>query len=173
MEKNAGSALKTVILVVLILAVLFLNVVQWRTLGETRARLIQGEQQLELANMRLVTLKGLDTQRNKLKSELELLSELLPAQPLEDDLILDVQSGADLSGMRLAHIRFAERKVSEDGYVEMPAQFLLEGSYHELLHFLDYLQVYERAVRLDELRVDKNENTMTVNIMASAFYAAD
>lgn len=172
MVKNSGNAAKTLLLTVLIIAGAILNLMQWRNLGQERARLALEKQQLELANTKLAAMKELEKRSDQMEAELEILAQLLPGEPEEDMLILDLQSGADLSAMRFVQVRFAERRETS-GTVEMPFQCTFEGGYHELLHFLDYLQVYERAVRVDELRVDKNEDLMTVNIRASAFYAAD
>jgi Tfp pilus assembly protein PilO len=74
--------------------------------------------------------------------------------------------------MGFVQIRFGER-VEKEGFMEMPMNVQFEGAYHELLYFLDYLQVYERAVRIDELRVDEADDTMMVSVRASTFYSAE
>ncbi|MBT9136803.1 MAG: hypothetical protein DDT34_01889 [Firmicutes bacterium] len=175
MEKKQGDVLLAGALVVLLLAGLFLNLNQWNGLQQERVRLTEQEQSLAAAQVRLAGLQALAKQGAKLANDLEIMEQLLPATAQEDVLLVDLQAGADLAAMRFAQIRFAERLSQEgqEGLVEMPLGILLEGSYHQLLHFLDYLSVYERAVRLDELMLSQGPEGMTINIRASAFYAAN
>ncbi|EEG78352.1 type 4a pilus biogenesis protein PilO [Dethiobacter alkaliphilus] len=171
MSKQNGNILKYVLVGILVVAGILLNLMQWNTLREEQAVKEDEEQQLELAETRLASMQALAERSDEMEEELELLSQLLPEEPAEDQLILDLQSGADLSDMNFNQVRFGERR-DNDGYVEMPLSLVFAGDYHELLHFLDYLQVYERAVRIDELRIDGNdEDANTVNIQASTFYA--
>lgn len=172
MEKKQGTVVLVGALVVLLLAGLFLNLNQWNGLQQERVRLEEQEQLLAAAQVRLAGLQALAKQGAKLANDLEIMEQLLPATAQEDVLLLDLQAGADIAAMRLTQIRFAER-LSQEGLVEMPLGILLEGSYHQLLHFLDYLLVYERAVRLDELMLSQRPDGMTINIRASAFYAAN
>ena len=117
-------------------------------------------------------MKKLQEQRDQLEADLELLTQLLPDQAGEDKLLVDLQSGADQAKWTFTG-SFSDR-VTNQGYVGMPMQLQLNGTYHELLYFLDYLEFYDRALRIDELRVDESEeNGLSINIRASAFYAAD
>jgi type IV pilus assembly protein PilO len=159
-------------MVVLLVAGLFFNYMQFLQYWQETDLLAQEKQALDAVNDRLLAMVELKKQNAQMEADLEILSQLLPVNPLEDQLIVDFQSGADLSDMKLVQVRYGER-IEHEGFVEMPVNILFEGNYHELLHFLDYLQVYERAVRVDELRMDELEDKMSVSIQASAFYAAE
>jgi Tfp pilus assembly protein PilO len=172
MADKKGSALTVLVLVVLLVAGLAANYLQWGNFQEANARLAEEELLLLVAQTRLNSLKELEKKVPQMEADLEVLGALLPAGPQEDKFLLDLQSGSDLSDMKFMQIRFGERVVG-DGFVEMPVSAQFEGTYHELLYFLDYLQVYERAVRIDELRVDEAEDGMMVSVQASAFYAAE
>ena len=164
----------TLFLIVVIFVGVLVNVMQWSDLKSERELLKQEEQSLALARTRLTAMVELDKQKGQMEADLVVLGRLLPEAPSEDKLMVDLQSGADLASMEFVQVRFGER-VSGEGYMEMPLTMLFNGTYHELLHFLDYLQVYERAVRIDELRVDAgtaDSTDMTVSIKASSFYAA-
>ena len=173
MAKNNNNVMVIAVAVVLLVAGLLLNLMQWNTLQRERDFQAEEKQMLELAETRLVAMKALEQQSDEMDANLEVLTYMLPDQPHEDQLILDLQSGADLSNMDFMQVRFGERQFAE-GYVEMPLTFLFEGNYHQVLHFLDYLQVYERAIRIDDLRVDEgSEGDTMINIQASAFYEGE
>ncbi|MCR3921845.1 MAG: type 4a pilus biogenesis protein PilO [Firmicutes bacterium] len=162
----------TLFLVVVIFVGLLVCFMQFQDFRFAREELALEQQSLATAEARLIVVKELNKQKGQLEADMTVLAQSLPNEPLEDQLLLDLQSGADLATMDFVQIRFAER-VDVDNYTEMPVQILLAGTYHEILYFLDYLQVYERSLRIDELRVDESEDKMTVNIRASAFYAAE
>ncbi|MBS3887178.1 MAG: type 4a pilus biogenesis protein PilO [Dethiobacter sp.] len=174
MEKNLGKLLLPA-LVALLLVGLFLNLSQWNGLQLERRRLLEEEQVLTAAKARLVGLQALERQSAELAADWEVVEHLLPASARVEDLLLDFQAGADLAEMSFGQIRFAEQVTVEgaEGLVEIPMQLLLAGSYHQLMNFLDYLQLYERAVRIDELILSQGAEGMTVNMRVSAFYAAE
>ncbi|MCL4464047.1 MAG: type 4a pilus biogenesis protein PilO [Firmicutes bacterium] len=162
-------------LVVLLIAGFLLSLNQWNVLQLERRRLLEEEQLFSAAKARLAGLQALERQSAQLDADWEVVEQLLPTSPRVEDLLLDFQAGADLAEMNFGQIRFAEQMNVEgaEGLVEMPMQLLFEGSYHQLMNFLDYLLLYERAIRIDELRLSQNPDGMTVNMSASAFYAAE
>jgi len=164
--------LLSVTFVVVLLAGLFLNLNQWNGLQLERNRLLEEEQLLTAARARLAGLQALERQAANLAADWETVEQLLPATARAEDLLLDLQAGADLAEMSFREIRFAGQ-ANADGLVEMSMQLLFAGSYHQLLNFLDYLLLYERAIRIDELILSQGAEGMTVNIRASAFYAAE
>ena len=174
MRKNSHSLLLVITSLLLVLG-MALNVMQWKTLQTEKVRVEDEQQQLGLAQSRLLGMMSLEKNKDELNADYELVVGLLPSLPSEDGIIRDIQSGADLSGMHFVFIRFGERILGE-GYMEMPVNLSFEGNYHQVLHFLDYLQVYERAMRIDELRLDQSnsdDGKMMVSIVASAFYAEE
>lgn len=166
------NPLLTLVLVVVVIAGLSLCYMQFNDYRFEKNRLVQEEQLLLVTQTRLAAVQNLSKQRGQLEADLELLAQRLPDSAEEDQLLVDLQSGADLAHMDFAQIRFTERVPSE-GYIEMPIQALFNGTYHEVLHFLDYLQVYERTLRIDELRLDEGDDEMTISLRASAFYATE
>lgn len=108
-----------------------------------------------------------------MQSNLDRLDHLLPSGPQEDKLIVDLQSGADLWAMGFLLVRFGDR-AEMNGFKEMPMTIGFDGSYHDLLNLLDYLRVYERAVRVDEIKMAPGRdkaNMLSINMKASAFYS--
>ncbi len=174
MEIKRGSLLVPALVVLLIVGFL-LSLNQWNVLQLERQKLLEEEQLLSAAKARLAGLQALERQSAELAAEWEVVERLLPRSARVEDLLLDLQAGADLAEMNFGQIRFAERVNVEGatGLVEMPMQILFDGSYHQLMNFLDYLSLYERAIRIDELKLSQNPDGMTVNMGASAFYAAE
>lgn len=174
MRKNSNILLLVITSLLLVLGIA-LNFMQWNTLRDEKIRVEEAQQELDLAQSRLLAMMALEKNKDRLNADYDVVMGLLPSSPSEDGIIRDIQSGADLSGMHFVFIRFGER-VKGEGYEEMPVSLSFEGKYHQVLHFLDYLQVYERAVRIDELRVDQSSSDaekMMVSIVASAFYAEE
>lgn len=172
MAKNNKTFLVLLAVVVVVVGIL-LNLQQWGRMSQAKADLAAEKQQLTLLETRLNALMALDAKKESMEADLAVLSQLMPGAALESELIVDLQSGADLSDMKLVQVRFGDR-VEHEGYTEMPVMMVLSGTYYEVLHFLDYLSVYERAVRVDELRLDtgqENKDEMMVSIRLSAFYA--
>jgi len=169
-KKQAGLLVAAFVMLLLVGSILSLS--QWNGLQQERRRLLEEEQLLVAAKARLAGLQALERQAARLATDWETVEQLLPAAARVENLLLDLQAGADLAEMSFKQIRFAEQ-VSAEGLVEMPMQLLFAGSYHQLLNFLDYLLLYERAIRVDELILAQGPEGMTVNMRASAFYAAE
>ncbi|NLN07159.1 MAG: type 4a pilus biogenesis protein PilO [Firmicutes bacterium] len=143
----------------------------WRRQKEALAAAIQG---LQASERRLAVLQEQKQEEEQLAAELVVLNRLLPDVPAEGRLLVDLQTGADLAGMAFLQIRFGEH-VDRLEYMEIPLEIQLEGTYFEFLAFLDYLKLSERAMRLQEIRMDENEKkeNLAVSIKASVFYLPD
>lgn len=165
--------------IILLIVVVFLVSVyglyrQAGALRDSRDVLAERRVQLDQANATLDRLRDLAQRADELDEQHAILSGLLPDQPNQDGLMIQLQSVADLADMRLLFIRF-EPRTPADGYVEMPFQFALEGRYHQLLEALDHLWALERAVRVVEVRMSPGRATapeMLILVKATAFFHA-
>jgi Tfp pilus assembly protein PilO len=174
MQKNNSPLLIAVTVFVLFVG-LVMMFVQWGSLRDEKVRLAEEEQQLVITEARLQSLIALEAKRDELDADGEVLEQLLPDGPQENQLIRDLQSGADLANMGLGQIRFSPR-VGQEGFTAMPVGLSFTGTYHQLLSLLDYLQVYERAFRIQDLRVDMGsgeDEDMMISIQGSTFYAGE
>ena len=172
--KHRGSQLLIVVALLAILGLLFLLCQQVTALGQARAQVAEEQTLLDQARTRLQVLKQLKNRAPELEGQKATLRMRLPADPGEDALISELQSYADLAGMRFLLIRFGERRPG-DGYVEMPMTIAFEGRYHQLLDLLVHLQESDRAIRIDELKVSQGQKALpelVVTIGASAFYSS-
>ncbi len=146
--------------------------VQYKALRAERVRLNEEKQMMVQTQARLQAMDELKKKAPEIEQKMDILSRLLPQDPAEENLIIDFQSGADLSGLSFTQIRFAER-IKQGEYVEMPVILKLEGSYYGMIHFVEYINAYERAVRIHELMLRSDADTkdkMSINIKASTFY---
>jgi Tfp pilus assembly protein PilO len=79
---------------------------------------------------------------------------------------------ADKSKTDLLEVHF-EKRVSKEGYDEMPIKLIFEGRYHGLLILLDNLQNWNRNVRVNDVRVNEGRDELPqikAEITAAAFY---
>ena len=158
----------------LIVAGLVICFLQYKNFVWAQAQLQQEEVLLAEDEVKLAALKVLQQRTEQLAKEQETLLGQLPLTAKEEQFLVYMQSAADLSGMDLIQVRFAER-IEGEGYTEMPLEMTLAGTYHQLLDLLAYLEVYERAVRLQDLRAEKvsEEERLMVILNASIFYAQE
>jgi len=164
----------TVLLLVLIVAGLVLCFLQLKKFTVAQGQLQEEEDLLAQEETKLSALKLLQQRAGEWEKEQEILLLQLPFTAKEEQFLLDMQAAADLAGMDLLQVRFAERMEREE-YTEMPLEMTLTGTYYQLLDFFAYLEAYERAVRIHELDLDKgSEDTeLTVILNLSIFSAPE
>jgi len=172
-RRNRGNQFLTVVTVLVVLGLLLLLYQQVRAFRRATARAAEEQLLLDQARARLQVLVQLKSRAAELENQKAVLQARLPADPGEDKLISELQSFADLAGMRFILIRFGERRPG-DGYVEMPFTIMLEGRYHQLLDLLGYLQECDRAIRINELKLGQGQQPLpqlVVTIGASTFFS--
>jgi len=172
-KRNSKDILVFALVGVVLLSVVLLLFRQVRALSDVKARV--AEEQVLLAQTRAILQKmqEAEKQAEQLENQHMLLDRLLPGEPREDELILQLQLWADLADMQLLQIRFGDR-VKKEGYIEMPVQVTMEGKYHQMLVWLGHAESSERAVRIDEIKVGAaraGPPKMLFTVRASAFYA--
>lgn len=146
---------------------------QYGALKQAREKV--AEEQLALARVQaqLSDLEQAKAQAAELEQQFARYELMMPANPGEGVLISTLRSYAEDTGANFVSISFGER-VNKSGYNEMPVELVFEGSYHQLLRLLNRLQAGQRIIRIDELKVTRGGQGLTVikaDIVASAFYA--
>lgn len=171
MERVGISRPLIIVAVLVILALLVLTVMQWNTYKENSFAVETEEMVLSQAKSRLESLKGLKEREGEFREQLAVLEQMMPAGAGDDQLLIDLQSAADLSALRFASIRFGELAEAE-GFTAVPVNLTFEGQYFGIINLLDYIRSYERAVRINELRLTAKGDPpgLNVNINASVFY---
>ncbi len=127
---------------------------QYMEYQEASRQLRQEEQLLAAVRKRLAGAEELAGKEEEYTARLGALQQLLPLEPAEERLLADLQDAADLAFLELQQVRFGEREEKE-GYIEIPLQIALGGSFDGLLNFLDFLQGYGRALRINEIKVEQ------------------
>lgn len=158
--------------VVALVLVVFLLFNQWRSYSQVQEDIAAEQSQVQLLEAHIETLLQLKAQEDEFRRHLALLEELMPEEPAEEQFINYIQGIADEYGAKLTQVRFGERIPSED-YAEMPLELSIEGSYHQLLAFLDSLRHGTRAVRVDDVRAGQGREELPqirVDLSARAFY---
>jgi len=101
------------------------------------------------------------------------MERLLPSEPEEDLLMLNIDTICKDAGVELTKISF-EQRVEHKDYIEMPLKMTFQGGYHGFISLLSQMQDGPRALRLDEVKVvqdDQYQDGLKTDITASAFYA--
>ena len=163
----------TVLAVLILLLVGAANWWQYNSFRTQKMLIAEQTKQLEAAQSRLQGIMQLAERVEELDANYAVLNCLLPTSPQENQLILELQNGTDLAGMKLLQVRFGERSECE-GYTEIPINLVLQGTYIQVLDFLGYLHLCERAVRINELRLEgRDDDGISVTIAASAFFVGE
>lgn len=160
--------------VLLFVAMLVTGYLQYGALQKVAAVVETEELQLGQARLKLQSMKALAEREDEFKAALVVLDQLLPRDAGDERLLVDMQSAADLSALNFSVIRFGERAKGE-GFYTVPLNLSFEGRYHGLLNLLEYIRMYERAVRLEEIRIALAQEAPDVNVQirASAFYTGE
>ncbi len=156
-------------------ALLAVGYLQLGVLKRTADILAAEELQLGQARVRLQAMKALAEKEEEFKEQLAVLEQLLPKDAGDERLLVDMQSAADLSALRFTVIRFGERAKTDGVYV-LPVNMTFEGRFHGMLNLLEYIRLYERAVRIEEIKAEVNQQAapdLTAYIKASAFYTGE
>ena len=171
--KKQQQMVITIVLGIAILAcMIFLLYHQINALKEARTVVEEKQVTLQKEQSRLNYLIQLSKQADKLEQRKEYLAELIPPLPNEDLLITGIQGLADQSNTDFLQVRF-ENRIAKDGYEEMPVILTFEGRYHGLLTLLDNMQTWNRALRINEVKVGKGRDDLPqiqAEIKAAAFY---
>ncbi|MEW6244734.1 MAG: type 4a pilus biogenesis protein PilO [Bacillota bacterium] len=172
-KRNSKDILVFALVGVVLLSLALLSFRQVRALSDVKARVAEEQVLLSQTRAILEKMREAEKQAVQLESQRMLLDRLLPGEPKEDELMLQLQLWADLADMQLMQVRFGDR-VKKEGYLEMPVQITLEGKYHQMLVWLGHAESSERAVRIDEIKVGAaraGPPEMLFTVRASAFYA--
>lgn len=171
--KKRQQAVITVVLGVAILACMIILLYhQINALKEAREVVEQEQITLKKEQSRLNYLIQLSKQAEELEQRKKYLAELIPPLPDEDLLITGIQGLADQSNTDLLQVRF-DNRIAKEGYEEMPVFLTFEGRYHGLLTLLDNMQTWNRALRINEVKVTKGRDDLPriqAEIKAAAFY---
>ncbi|AGL02058.1 type 4a pilus biogenesis protein PilO [Desulfoscipio gibsoniae] len=159
---------------IIALLLLFLFNSQLSALKEARLALQQERLASDQTQARLQELLQLRDQAAALEEQAESMERLLPAEPQEDLLILDIDTICEDAGVELKQIRF-EKRVDRKDYIEMPLKMTFEGGYYSVLSLFNQMQEGPRALRVDEVKVvqgGQDQTGLKADVKASAFYTA-
>jgi Tfp pilus assembly protein PilO len=173
-QKKGISKVLLIVSCLLVVAMLVAIYLQFGTMRQKQAAVAAEELALNQARSKLQSMKALAEKEDEFRENLVVLGHLMPGSAEEEKLIVDMQSAADLSELHFSVIRFGE-SADKEGYKALPVTMTYEGQFHGLLNLLEYVSVYERAVRIEELRIQLGAEPpdITVNVKASVFYAGE
>ena len=168
--KQNQQKLKLIFLALLVIAAGICFLRQFRAYQSAQQLLEQELQRQHAVSKHLASARILGEREQQLAAKLSILTQLIPDEAEEEQLLLGLQQGLQLAGMRFMQLSFAER-ISRDGFIEIPLQMVFYGNNEQFKSFLEYLQSYERALRIDEMyfTADGEKKTGYFNLRASVF----
>ncbi|ABO49574.1 hypothetical protein Dred_1039 [Desulforamulus reducens MI-1] len=171
-QKKSQQYLTALLAVIAGVLMVFLIYHQLMSLKAARQEALSLESALTQTNSQLQSLVKLQKQAVNIQEQIDKLEQVMPAEPLEDLLIKDLQANASIHDLHLLEISFDDY-INQKDYGEIPFNFTLEGQYLGLLDFLKDLQRGPRAVLIKEIKITKEEPDLpiiTINVTASTFF---
>ena len=146
---------------------------QYNTLSDLKAEEEQEEQTLQEARIELA--RYINHRENAAEYEIRLdyAEKMVPPDAAEDQLLRYINRTALEYNLHPVEVRFDPRSEGEQ-FTTMPVSIIVEGGYQEARQFLRHLFNGERAVRVDDIRINRIEegpHTTRITLTAAAFYS--
>ena len=175
MTIKKGLSNNTVLLIlsgVIVLLLITLTVLKINEHNELNDAISQQEASIQENQDRLINLQYLDSIKPALKYAFEALNKQVPKEPMEHQIIAQINSITLDNETDFLDIHFDER-LQKNNLNEMPIKLKFSGSYTSFIKVIKYLEQGERLFRIDEIKINKSDNglsTITAEIIASTFY---
>ena len=107
----------------------------------------------------------------KLRAQIQLAEDKLPSTAQLPNLLKHIHDKAKTAGLEILNFKrqsYREKKY----YVEIPVQMELDGTYGELLSFVQYVGNMNRIVTLSNLSLKRKENSrgeLVVTLLATTY----
>lgn len=176
MAKRSGLSRESLFIIlcgaVIVAVLIFLIAVEIGNYRRGCAGVAQERAAVAREEARLRHLITLSREADLLQERLDRYERLIPDRPLQPAVIRDLQAIAEQSRTTFVEVEF-DRQVPRTGYVEVPLKLAYEGRNEGLLALLSNLQGWQRAIRIDGVKVGKGRGDYPVvvaEIDASIFF---
>ena len=159
------------IAILLMVGLLFYH--QVNALKAARAEMAAERAALTQTYARLQNLIHTKEQSAELSEKMRRMEKSLPGDPLENELINDIDIISAQAGVELVQVRFEEHLTQKD-FMEIPLNMSFQGSYYNLFNLLAGLQNCPRAMRIEAFKIRENKRdrfALMAEITATVFYA--
>ena len=151
--RGRGRLIVAIIAVILVLALIFIFVVQPRRteLSDLRAEIEREEQRTVQLQTELERLRALEANAPELEAELARIREFVPLRPEVPNFIFQVQEAANRAGLDFVQIIPELPKQPPEGaaLAEVRITIGAKGGYFAMQDFIRRLHDLDRAFRLD------------------------
>lgn len=129
-----------------------------------------------LDKLREATAQSADLRREneRIAASIRALEARLPNDKGIDEVLRDVHSAAEQSGLRLPKFRRTDRAIQSGVAMEQPIELELAGTFDSLYRFLLRLEQLPRITRLTDMRITRDrdqEGNVNVRATLSVFYS--
>lgn len=166
------NVMQKVVLIVLILFVIFAGyfvIKEFLRISELSSEINLLRQEIASNNITVNQLKQLKKTTDSLAEQDAEIKKLIPAEPLEEQIVSFLQNSSGASSLVPVTIRFTGKK--ENGNLgEVPMELSFSGSYRGFMNLLSYMMYGDRLFRIDGVKLGENGGILTINLTANAFY---
>ncbi|WP_094604671.1 hypothetical protein SPSIL_021000 [Sporomusa silvacetica DSM 10669] len=99
----------------------------------------------------------------ELDQKLTLIDAKLPNQPELGEFIKEIEQASNLSKMRLAEIK-PTAAINNAGYLEIPIEVLLKGSFTNLLEFIKTIEGSQRFTSISNTNIQAKQGMLEVKL---------
>lgn len=154
---NGNSSVTKILLFVLpvLFAAIMLALIYFKAaqIKSVTGELVTEQAALQQQTQNVKALKKLKDEEVLFRQQYSETLKMMPQEPMEEELIRDLQQKAGLVMSDFTQIRFSPR-VQKSGYTDMPVDISFSGDYRKLIQFIKLIRNNERAIRLDSITVN-------------------
>lgn len=171
MSNARSRMIVAVVAVVVVLLLLFFFLIRPRKseLGELRTQVQSEEDRTQSLTAELARLEALQDKAPQLQAALDQIRDLVPQNNQVPNFLFQVQEAANQSGVTFLNIVPELPKPPPEGasVAEVRAQVTVRGGYFAVQDFIRRLTDLDRAVRIDTLTMNGEENAETGDFLVA------
>jgi Tfp pilus assembly protein PilO len=163
---------KTAVIVIFILVVAVFGYLLVNEIGNYKQKsneIIQLEKKIAEQKGTIAMLKGIKNNIEKAEQQYDILCEMLPDEPFEDEIVFGIQGYAINASVKLNSINFLNR-VDKNDITEMPMDLSFSGDYMGFLKLINSIMHGDRLIRIDGINIRQRiDGELIIDMKATAF----
>lgn len=143
----------------------------WQHVTEAKAQMVVVQANLRQQEKVIKSIPELRQGKTEVQNQLEKLEKPLLMEDEWTQILLQLEDGAELSGVILDGILPQEAKENEQ-YVFMPFELQMQGTYWALVDFLRFLEEMPWLLNYETLTVKQEEDRLHAELHIMTYYKA-
>lgn len=168
-KKNAVQISIIIVLLLLMVTFGYLIIREVLTINRLTAEINEIKALIANQHTLLTYMREADKRSEQMNAQLMELHNMIPDQPLQDQVLSLLQQCADDASVELESVAF-DQYISENGYVRMPIRVGFSGNYKGFLQLLSNLMYEDRLVKIEKVTLAGANGDLGIDLIAEAFY---